>query len=125
MGFSSETTHTARKAHRCDACNAAIDAGSRYVRWAGTTDGDFSDAKFHPDCRVAEIALNKLSGTDWDEWMGLQDMEGDDWPWLIADFPFVATRMGITQARYDDLLAERKRCAEARLSLAPTQGPRP
>jgi hypothetical protein len=58
------------------------------------------------------MALNKLSGTDWDEWVGLQDMETDDWPWLIEDFPAIAARMGITQARYDERIEERKRCAE-------------
>lgn len=111
-GFASETERKARKQHRCDGCAQTIEVGSTYVRWAGTTDGDFSAASFHQDCRAAEIALNKLSGTDWDEWMGLQDMETDDWPWLLEDFPAIATRMGITQARYDEHIEERKRCAE-------------
>lgn len=114
MGFANETEHTARKEHRCDACNQRINAGSRYVRWAGTTDGDFSEAKYHLECRQAEIALNKLAGTDWDEWMGLDDMEADDWPWLLADYPVVATRCGVTQTKYDEAIAERARCAEAR-----------
>lgn len=119
MSFSEETTHKARKAHRCEACNGKIEAGETYIRWAGTTDGDFGVAKFHQDCRQAEIALNKLSGTDWDEWMGLQDMEVDDWPWLLEDYPAVAGRMGITQQRFDEIEAERKRCAEARAALQP------
>jgi hypothetical protein len=112
MGFASETEHKARKPHRCDGCGHLVEIGTTYVRWAGTTDGDFSQVSFHKECREAEIALNKLSGTDWDEWMGLCDMETDDWPWLISDFPTIAARMNITQDRYDERMAERKRCAE-------------
>jgi len=117
VSFANETEHKARKAHKCDACCTAIDFGSTYVRWAGTSDGEFSVAKFHVECRNAEIALNKLSGTDWDEWMGLDDMEVDDWPWLIADHPEVAARLQITQAKYDEEIAEGQRCAEARRAL--------
>lgn len=117
MGFASETEHKARKAHKCDACRGVIEPATTYVRWVGTTDGDFSNVKFHPECRKAEIALNKLSGTDWDEWMGLDDMEADDWPWLIADHPEVAARLQITQAKYDERMAERQRCAEARKAM--------
>ena len=117
MSFANETEHRARKAHKCDACRTAIEPGSSYTRWAGTMDGDFSVAKFHHECRKAEIALNKLSGTDWDEWMELDDIEVDDWPWLIEDHPEVADRLQITQAKYDERMAERQRCAEARRAM--------
>ncbi|EDX79303.1 hypothetical protein BBAL3_460 [Brevundimonas sp. BAL3] len=49
--------------------------------------------------------------------MGLDDMEVDDWPWLIADHPEVAARLQITQAKYDEEIAEGQRCAEARRAL--------
>lgn len=122
MGFASETEHKARKAHKCDACNRAIEVGTTYTRWAGTTDGDFSEAKYHAECRAAEIAFNKLIGTDWDEWMGLDDAEADDWPWFLEEHPVVAVRLGITQAKYDEHLAERERLDLSRKALfAPTQ----
>jgi hypothetical protein len=94
MTFYCETTHTAAKRHDCDACPAPIEPGQRYTKWAGITDGDFSACKLHVECRAAEVALNRAHGTDWDEWITLDDMEREDRTWLREEFPVVAARFG-------------------------------
>lgn len=117
MSFCSEREiKSVRKARRCAACRKMVEVGSRAIGWAGTIDGDFSTATFHVECRVAEIELNKLAGNDWDEWMGLDDAEADDWPWLLSDHPVVAARLGITQQKIDENEAEQARLAAARQS---------
>lgn len=113
MSFVSETTHAARKPHICDGCGKGIVVGEKYTKWAGITDGCFGTAKYHEECRAAEIALNSLHGTHSDEWLGLQDMEVDDWPWLFEDYPAVADRMKITAQRYNEEMAERARIEAA------------
>lgn len=89
MSFVTEKAVKAtRKRHVCSACNKWIEAGERAVSWAGTTDGDFSSAHFHPECRAAEIALNDLHDTRYsDEWIGLGDADAEDYPWLKANHP--------------------------------------
>lgn len=96
MAFHCETTHTAAKVHRCDECPAPIAIGQRFVRWAGLTDGDFGTYKAHAECRAAVLALNKAAGTDWDEWMSLDDMETEDRTWLREEHPVVAARLGLS-----------------------------
>lgn len=71
--FTRETTHTARKPHRCDGCRQTIAAGEKYVRWAGMTDGDFGTAAYHPDCRAWEIFLCQEAGLYHDEWCSLHE----------------------------------------------------
>ena len=98
MAFASETTVKAvRKRHRCDGCNRPIEIGDPATRWAGTTDGDFGTALYHPDCRAAEIAMNNdvLGFRYGDDWWPLSEIESEDRPWLIAAYPAVARRMGI------------------------------
>jgi len=67
------------------------------VRWAGMTDGDFGTLGYHPECREAEIELNKLHGT-WssDEWIALWDFDWEDARWLLEEHPIVAERKGVT-----------------------------
>lgn len=112
MSFVEERTIKAvRKARQCDACFQMLAVGEAAVRWAGITDGEFATAVFHPDCRAAEIAVNRLHGTYPDEWMGLgRDLEWDDHQWLLDEYPTVAGRLGITQAKIDETAAERERC---------------
>jgi hypothetical protein len=85
-----------RKARRCDGCGVRINVGEPAMGWAGLTDGDFGTATYHPECRNAEVALNGLH--DWfpgDDWIPLSDCDGEDRPWLAAEHPVVAARMGI------------------------------
>lgn len=113
MSFSSEMrTKAVRKQHRCDACPAPIEIGQPMIKWAGTTDGDFGILKYHPECREAEIALNKLHDT-WsnDEWIGLWDFDWEDAEWLIEEFPIVAARKGVTADKVAEHKAERERSA--------------
>jgi len=97
MGFANEKPIKAiRKAHPCAGCGKMLNVGEPAIGWAGTTDGQFDTATYHPECREAEIALNKLQGNHWDEWSSLGDMEEDDHPWLFSTFPIVAERFGVT-----------------------------
>jgi hypothetical protein len=93
-----KTVRAVRKARACEACGTVVNAGETAISWAGVVEGEFSASLFHPECRAAEIALNHLHDVRWgDDWMGLRfDMEPEDHPWLLADHPIVAARMGIT-----------------------------
>jgi len=98
MGFYTETNVKAvRKRHVCDGCGRHIEIGEPAIRWAGTTDGDFGTAIYHPDCRAAEVALNNdiLGFRSGDDWCPLSDLEHEDRPWLLEAHPTVAARMGI------------------------------
>ncbi len=89
----------------CFACPAVIEAGGTAVRWTGEIDGEHRSIVYHPDCRAAEIALNKLHDNGpFDDWIGLEEMADEDHPWLLADFPGVAARFGITSAAAQDLV---------------------
>ena len=65
------------------------------MRWAGMTDGDFSTAIYHPECREAEIAYNnEVLGYAWgDDWWPLSEIDRDDWPWLTETHPIAAARV--------------------------------
>lgn len=93
MTFYSETDHKAAKDHTCDACRRKISAGERYTRWTGNEDG-FASVAYHTDCRLAEIAYNKLLESHWGEWASLSEVEIDDFDWLCDAFPSVAARFG-------------------------------
>lgn len=102
MTFASESAvRSVRKRHVCDGCGKFIDIGQPATRWAGLTDGDFGTAIYHPDCRAAEVALNTeiVAWSYGDEWLGLSEIEDEDWPWLLEAHPAVAARMGITAER--------------------------
>jgi hypothetical protein len=116
MSFYRETPiKSVRKARRCDACRRTINIGESALKLAGHWDGDFWAQTVHVECRAAEIELNKLNDVrDGDEWMNIgNDMETDDWLWLVEDHPIVAERMGITRERYDAVMAEREECRKA------------
>lgn len=85
-----------RKALRCDGCCTPIAAGSPAERVVGINiEGDFIAAVFHPECKVAERELNKLYDLNSDEWVSLSEFDPDDEPYLLAEHPVVAARLGI------------------------------
>ncbi len=96
MSFTREwTVKAVRKDHRCDVCNHVITIGSPAVRWTGLTDGDFGACIFHPDCRDAEIELNRLAGGNADEWYRLDDEPRRELTWLWRAHPGVAKRLRV------------------------------
>jgi hypothetical protein len=96
MSFVSVThVKAVRKRKACDGCGQYIEVGSPATRWAGLTDGDFGTAIYHPDCRLAEVALNDKNECRADEWWPLSELYEEDRPWLLEAFPAVAARMGI------------------------------
>lgn len=116
MSFYNERTIKAvRKARRCDGCGAIIEVGETALGCSGIGDDGFWSGTYHHDCRKAEEGLNKLNQVGWyDDWMSLcNDMEWEDWPWLIEEFPAVAARMNITTERFDEVQAERERVRKA------------
>jgi len=96
--FSSEyTVKATKKEHKCGICGQTIDKGQAAVRWSSKQDGEFMSYIWHTDCREAEIALNKLYDSDWDDWSTVTyDMQREDLPWLKAEFPKVFERLGFT-----------------------------
>ena len=103
MSFTREhDVKAVRKQHRCDTCGKMIDVGARAVRWSGMTDGDFGSAIFHPDCRAAEIELNREAGGDANEWYRLAEEAPRDLTWLWKDYPGVAKRLGVLAALTPD-----------------------
>jgi hypothetical protein len=100
VSFVSERSVKAvRKRHVCDGCGKHIQIGDSAQRWAGLTEGDFGTAIYHPDCRAAEVELNNdiLGWNSGDDWLGLRDIEQEDWPWLRDKHPAVAWRMGLAR----------------------------
>jgi len=97
MGFVNEQRVGAtRKDHQCAACRQIIPKGTAAQRWAGISDGQFNSAIFHEECREAEIVLNKMHDTVWDEWLSLDDpawLEIDDLEFIIRNYPAVAERI--------------------------------
>lgn len=91
-------TLTARKDHICEQCEKTISAGSRYVKCANITDCGFYVYKAHEDC---EEVVNKI----WDNGdllygdsinLAMDDLS-DDADWICADYPDVATRLGLAR----------------------------
>ena len=113
--FSEREVKSVRKRVQCCACLKHIEVGESATRWTGLDDGnEFMSIAYHPDCRVAEIALNRLHSTwDPDEWMGLDDLEADDHRWLLEEHPSVAARKGITLEAIEEDEREREECRRA------------
>lgn len=96
-----------RKARPCCGCTRIIEAGTPAIKCFGREGGDFWAGTYHSDCREAEIKLNSYRDYRWgDDFMALADLELDDWPMLLEEFPAVADRFNITQERYDEAKAE-------------------
>lgn len=88
-----------RKPHRCCACESNIPSGSEALYWSGKDGDAFIGVHYHPDCRAAEVAYNKMADTAFDEWYSLNEIEPDDWRWLLEEHPAVADRMLINAER--------------------------
>lgn len=103
MSFYRETAiKSVRKPRICAGCRSMIEVGQPALDCAGHNDGDFWACAFHPECRAAEIALNDLKDFRFgDDWFPLEEIENDDWLWLLEDHPAVAARMKITRERYE------------------------
>lgn len=98
MTFIGERTIKAlRRPKRCDGCEKLIPPLEAAVRWSGMTDDGFHTAVFHPDCRLAEIALNnEILGFQYgDDWVPLSHIEDEDRPWIAEAYPAVAQRLGV------------------------------
>lgn len=103
MTFYRETTIKAvRKPRQCLGCLRMIAVGETALNVAGHFDGDFWSGSFHHECRAAEVALNELNRTRWDEWQNLSEIEWDDWQWLLDGHPVVASRMGVTAEKLEE-----------------------
>jgi hypothetical protein len=104
-----------RKPRRCAGCTSMIAAGSVALDISGKQwGGDFWSQTFHPECRAAEVELNKLHDTRYsDDWAALADIDWEDWGWLLESFPIVAERMRITAERLNEVTEERERCRAA------------
>lgn len=112
MSFYSERNIKAiRKPRQCCGCASMIAIGEPALKCSGINyDNDFWHGTYHHECREAETALNKCHDTHWDEWMSLTDIEWDDYPWLLVEYPAVAERMNITLERYEAIRDEQERC---------------
>jgi hypothetical protein len=108
MGFNSDrAVKSIRKPRRCCACGTMLNAGDAAINSTGVADGDFYSNDYHTDCRAAEIALNEMHGAD--EWLGLWGFDWEDARWLIAEYPAVAERKGITLAKVEEQEQDRER----------------
>jgi hypothetical protein len=104
MTFRTETTHVARKEHRCDYCGDAIVSGTAYIRIAGHWNGDFYTAKGHLDC--IEMWNDAYSyWADPGEGMDFNLSEAcDDWQALVewrGLYPHVICRIELSQQKSD------------------------
>ena len=110
MSFSNvRSIKSVRKARPCR-CGQMIEAGQPAVEWVGVTEGEFAAIAYHPECRQAERALNKLHDVQWwDDWSGIEDVESEDWEWLLTEHPLVAARLNITPERVAEHKARRAR----------------
>lgn len=85
-----------RNPRPCLACGQRIGRGEPALGCSGIWEGDFWSGTYHTDCRKAELALNDLHDTMREgEFFPLSDIDREDHPWLVEQFPKVAARMGI------------------------------
>jgi hypothetical protein len=95
-----------RKRHICQACDKFIEIGEAATNWCGINDGQFDSIYYHPDCREAEVAFNRLHEWGWmDDWMALSDREPEDNPWIKAEWPVPYLRLCMTREQYAKHLA--------------------
>ena len=89
-----------RKLTTCDACLKHIPVGSPAERVVGlNVDGDFQASVMHPECKIAELELNKNYDLNADEWVCLHEFDREDEPWLLTEHPLAAARLGLTPTR--------------------------
>jgi len=89
-----------RKNHFCEGCGKYVLIGEPAIRWTGIGEDGFASAIYHPECREAEVYMNREASSF--EWWPLGNHEEDDWPWLMEKFPAVAARFNITPERYKE-----------------------
>lgn len=94
-----------RKRHLCSACDKWIEPKEAAINWAGVTGGQFGSVYYHPECRAAEIAINRQYGLRDDEWMSLIDADPEDRQWLKAEHPFPYLRMCMTREQWAERIA--------------------
>lgn len=116
--FYSEKVVTIREPRNCAGCGTMMNKGDQALSYSGRFNGEFGSFSLHTDCREAELAWNKMAGTFADEFVGLGEVEPDDWPWLLESYPTVAARMNITAERIADHQAEQKRMQEWHMEQA-------
>jgi hypothetical protein len=87
--FQSETTHSARRPHRCAFCRCAIPSGGIYLKITGRWQGDFYSDKGHTDCREL--------------WNSIYNQWADDWDGMVFDITEVFTDSGEVEAAQDTL----------------------
>lgn len=122
MSFYRErSVRSTRKQKQCIGCLRIIPVGSYSLGVAGHWEGDFWSGAYHTECRAAEIALNSLHDVYPGEWMGLNEIEWDDWDWLLTEHPIAAANMAITKEMYDEALASSERMRAFYLSRAHPQ----
>ncbi len=115
MSFYSETPiKSVRKARPCCACGKPLEVGQPALKCSGNHDG-FWSGTYHVDCRAAELALNNLHGCyGGEDWINIgYDLDWEDWPWLVEEFPAVAARMNVTVERHDQIRDKQARCRQA------------
>lgn len=110
--FYSEKIVKVRKPRQCGGCCQMIEKDEQALTYSGKFDGEFGSFTLHPDCREAELAWNKMTGTYYDEFVGLSDLDADEWEWLLAEFPNVAARKGVTAERIADHKADSQRMSD-------------
>lgn len=116
--FYSEKIVKVRKARQCAGCCQMVAAGEQALTYSGKFNGDFGSFTLHPECREAELAWNKMTGAYADEFVGLCDLESDEWEWLLDEYPVVAARMNVTAERIADHKATRQRITDYHMAEA-------
>lgn len=96
----SEKTRIARKRYACEGCGTPIHPGHQYTDYRGLYDGSVSTARFHVECREAEIKLNRDNDLYDEEWMPLHEHFSDAGEALLEILEqVVADRLRLRVAR--------------------------
>ena len=117
--YSETPVKSARKVHRCRGCPKDIEIGQPYLRCSGAWDGNFWAAKYHTECRRAEDDYNNKNRNYFTEWYTIDEIDEEDWPWLLEKHQVVAARYGINQIKIDiNVVARQARLAELMAKLS-------
>jgi hypothetical protein len=96
----SDGIRRARRPHLCDQCLQEIKFDERYRRQV-FVDPQLHTYRAHEDCDAAATRKDKYGNYHplWDEPSILcNDIDREDYGWLLAEFPAVADRFGIQGA---------------------------